>query len=53
MQPLGRKPSRFPGKIDVHPPKGYINWWEKEIQAKLSKKTIKQNIEKEINNEDL
>lgn len=28
MQPLGRKPSRFPTKTDCHPKKGFVNWWE-------------------------
>lgn len=28
MKPLGQKPVRFPCKIDVHPKKGYVNWWE-------------------------
>ena len=31
MQPMGRKPVRFPGKVDCHPRKGYINWWEVEM----------------------
>ena len=30
MKPMGRKPSRFPRKIDCHPPRGYENWWESE-----------------------
>ena len=28
MQPMGRKPSRFPGKEDAHPKHGLVNWWE-------------------------
>ncbi len=31
MQPMGRVPSRFPGKRDVHPRKPYVNWWELEM----------------------
>lgn len=31
MKPLGRRPSRFPGKVDHHPGKGWVNWWEKEF----------------------
>jgi hypothetical protein len=51
IQPLGIKPSRFPGKVDCHPPKGYCNWWEKEINSKSSKNKFKQIIEKEIKKE--
>ena len=37
MQPLGRKPSRFPGKIDYHPKRPYFNWWEVELSADKKK----------------
>jgi hypothetical protein len=38
MQPMGRKPSRFPGKVDHHPKKGYVNWWEKGMSTNENKK---------------
>lgn len=38
MQPMGRKPSRFPGKVDHHPGKGYVNWWEKGMATNENKK---------------
>lgn len=29
MKPLGRKQVQLgDAKVDCHPPKGYINWWE-------------------------
>jgi hypothetical protein len=33
MQPMGRKPVRFPGKQDCHPPKGHLNWWEADVET--------------------
>lgn len=33
MKPLGRVPVRFPGKVDHHPGKGYLNWWEHGIDT--------------------
>ena len=30
MKPLGQRPNRRPGKVDHHPGKGWINWWEAE-----------------------
>ena len=47
MQPMGRRPVRFPGKIDHHPPKGSVNWWEAELSTE-SKKTERANGKKEI-----
>ena len=51
MQPLGRTPKRFPSKIDNHPPRGYINWWEEENddgnKAK-DKRMAKKEIEDQI-----
>ena len=54
MKPLGRRPIRWPGKVDHHPGKGWINWWEsekhnpKENKA-LEKRQWKKEIEEEIN----
>lgn len=47
MQPMGRRPVKFPGKIDHHPPKGSVNWWEAELSTE-SKKTERANGKKEI-----
>lgn len=52
MQPLGRHPIRFPGKIDHHPQKEYVNWWEKDyvedgnkaIQRRLDRKEIEEAL---------
>jgi|GEM_PF-5995388 len=53
MQPLGRKPVKFPSKTDCHPPKGYSNWWEVEInhhdRKRADRREAKRNIRKEIN----
>ena len=46
---LGNK-TRFPHKTDCHPPKGWINWWE-DIQNIISRKTMKQDIKKELEND--
>ena len=52
MKPYGRdkKVKGLNWKKDVHPPKGYINWWE-DICDNLSRPTIKQNWKKEIKEE--
>lgn len=47
MQPMGRKPVRFPSKTDCHPPKRLVNWWEAEICTE-GKKTERANGKKEI-----
>ena len=44
---MGRKPTKFPGKVDCHPPKGYENWWERESE-KENKKGARQRAKKEI-----
>jgi hypothetical protein len=49
MQPLGRKPCKFPSKEDIHPRDGYINWWEDEMSCKENKKAERQKVKKEIN----
>lgn len=54
MKPEGLKMVRFPAKRDVHPKKGFINWWENIAQC-VSRNTLKQlfkkQISEEINNE--
>lgn len=48
MQPLGRKPSRFPGKTDHHLKRfGLMNWWEDEMSV-AKKKSARQESKKEI-----
>lgn len=52
MKPYGRE-KRVKGsywKQDCHPPKGFINWWENICQC-IPRKTMKQKIKKEIENE--
>jgi len=46
-QPMGRKPTRFPGKTDCHPEAGYANWWEVEITTE-NKTRAKRDAKKEI-----
>lgn len=48
MQPMGRKPSRFPSKTDCHPPKGHMNWWEAEMGTGANKKADRFAGKKEI-----
>lgn len=50
MQPMGRKPTRFPGKEDCHPTKGSVNWWEWEIDTS-NKKGERAAAKREIRNE--
>jgi len=52
MKPYGREKSvkGRSWKKDVHPPKGYINWWE-DICDFLSRSAMKQQVKKEINKE--
>ncbi len=39
MQPMGRKPVKFPGKVDYHPRGGRLNlnWWEVELGTSENK----------------
>ena len=46
----GRKMIKFPNKRDVHPKKGWVNWWE-TIANYVSRNTRKQKLRKEIDNE--
>ena len=49
MRPYGRtkKIKGMGWKKDVHPPKGYINWWE-DICDFLTRGAIKHQVKKEI-----
>ena len=52
MKPYGRL-KKVKGRVwkkDVHPPRGFINWWE-EMCDFLSRGAIKQRIRKDINKE--
>ena len=51
MQPMGRKPTRFPNKVDCHPHDGRSNWWEVEMANDENKKTERQQAKKHINKE--
>jgi hypothetical protein len=42
MQPMGRKPIRFPGKQDHHPRKPLANWWEVEVATEDKSKDRQQ-----------
>jgi hypothetical protein len=48
MEAYGRQrqhPGNFP---DNHPPKGFVNWWEKEYGIMKSKKNARQKAKVEI-----
>lgn len=50
MKPYGREEKlqgRGKSKIDHHPKRGYMNWWE-DIKDCLCRSRMKQNVEKEI-----
>lgn len=48
MQPKGRRPIKFPGKTDCHPPNGYINWWESCGNNNTNKALEKREVQKQI-----
>lgn len=53
MKPYGREKNvkgGKPWKKDVHPPKGYVNWWEKMCDF-LTRSQMKQIWKKDIDNE--
>lgn len=53
MKPYGREKNikgGKPWKTDVHPPKGYVNWWE-GICKNLTRSRMKQIWIKEIEQE--
>ncbi len=47
MKPYGRKPKHH-NYQDNHPPKGYVNWWEKDLENKYSKKSARHQSKKVI-----
>jgi hypothetical protein len=47
MQPLGRKKSRFPGKVDCHPGKKLENWWENAF-SRTNKKSDRREGKRHI-----
>jgi len=48
MKPLGdRKLGYYRGKRDIHPPKGWINWWE-TIITRGNKSFEKEKVRNEI-----
>ena len=53
MKPYGREKKLKggkPWKRDVHPPKGYKNWWE-DMCDFLSRSAMKRNWKKEVDDE--
>ena len=50
MRPEGRKMVKFPAKRDVHPKKGWVNWWE-TIAKCISRNTRKIKLKNEMENE--
>ena len=49
MKPNGRIHTvKFPGKIDCHPKKGYVNWWEDECCNIVKRGALKQIWKKEV-----
>lgn len=46
----GRKTVKFLAKRDIHPKKGWVNWWE-TIADCISRNTRKQKLRKEIEDE--
>jgi hypothetical protein len=50
MKPEGRKVVKFPCKRDVHPKKGWVNWWE-TISGCVSRNVRKLNIKREVEKE--
>ena len=50
MKPYGRfkkVKGGKPWKVDVHPKKGFVNWWENMCDF-LTRSTMKQNWKKEV-----
>lgn len=53
MKPLGQKPKQM-NYEDCHPPKGFVNWWEKDccVENKASaRREWKQEAFEELNKE--
>jgi hypothetical protein len=50
MQPQGRKPCRFPSKVDHHI-LGCKNWWEGEMGSDENKAADRRDWKKEVDEE--
>ena len=48
MQKYGRQRQHHHGYPDNHPKKGKVNWWEVEFHDGKSKKTARQDSQKEM-----
>ena len=54
-QPMGRKPYRNPAKVDHHPGRGWVNWWEvdhEDANKTAAKREAQKEIEAEVNDPD-
>lgn len=52
MQPMGRHPVKFPGKVDHHVKKhGLRNWWEGDCGNSEKKKTARRDARLAANDE--
>ena len=52
-QPMGRKPYRNPAKVDNHPGRGWVNWWENchtNANKTAAKRKAKTELQEELNN---
>jgi hypothetical protein len=50
VKPMGRKTFGWPNKVDCHPPKGYVNWWENllDVSKKRERREAKRQIQKDL-----
>jgi hypothetical protein len=48
MKPYGLTKKILHNHPDVHPPKGWVNWWESETRDCLRKKAERQQAKKQI-----
>ncbi len=53
MRPMGRRKVKFPEKIDCHPKRGWLNWWEVEFNSDGNKKAERQMGKTEIKKQTL
>lgn len=51
MKPYNRRNPLKMNYLDYHPPKGYINWWEDEIEGGLMNSAVRQRAKREIKKE--
>ena len=45
---MGRKPSRFPGKVDHHPGRGARNFWESDFGSSENKAAARRQAKDDI-----